>query len=302
MSGGYYSREEIRAIVDKIRSTNPRGGNGHAFFVDGIAGSDSYPGDSPGRPFQKIATALGNCTNNRDDYIIALDCWQQDAFPIDVNKHRVHIIGLDSGNGKYPRMAPPGDTAIFLLGTGEYVEVAGFSLGGGATHGCIEWKDNINTGRSKLHDLWLGWTDGAQDGIRVPVNADAPEIEIARCWFGSSLTRDGVRLIGNATRSVIRDNLFRLVGGVGINALKNGSDLGAILRNRFKCADAATGEAITLALGAGNAIIDGNRAGQGAAAMGNRPYRDLSTGVLGTCLNAWLNNYDGIVAVYPVVV
>jgi len=298
MPGGFFSRSEIENIVARVRSPHIRFGAGKVIFVDGISGADSNPPDDPAKPLKTIAYALGLCRNDKDDYIVVLDCYQQEAsWPIVVDKSRVHIIGLDVGNGKFPRMAPPGDTAVFQVGDKGYFEIAGFSLGAGAAHACIEVEAGGVEARGILHDLWLGWTESGQDGILVPDNTDAPELEIADSFFGSGLTRDGVRLAGNSTRGIIRRNLFNKVGGIGINALKAGSDIRAILSNVFRCADAADGEAITLAAGVGNAVIDDNRAAEGAVAMTNNPYRDLSGS-----LNAWGANYRSNALILPAVV
>ena len=283
---GFFSRSEIQAIVDKIRSPHAVGGAGRAFYVDGISGLDSNPPDNPLKPLLTIAQALSLCRNDKDDYIIVMDCWQQDTFPIAVARSRVHIIGLDVGNGMYPRMSPPADTAIFSLGAKGYVEIAGFSLGAGATHGCIEWEVGVIEGRSRLHHLWLGWTETGRDGILVPNTADAPELEVSDVFFGAGLTRDGIRLEGNSTRSIFQRSLFRKVGGIGIHGMKNGSDIAAILGNQFMVADVADGEAITMEAGVGAALIDDNRAAKGAVAVAKVPFRDLSGG-----LNAWGTNY-----------
>jgi hypothetical protein len=290
---GFFSRSEIQAIVDKMRSPNAVGGAGRTFYVDGIVGLDSNPPDNPLKPLKLIASALSLCRNDKDDYIIVMDCWQQDTFPIAVARSRVHIIGLDVGNGMYPRMSPPTDTAIFSLGSKGYVEIAGFSLGAGATHGCIEWEVGVIEGRSKLHHLWLGWTETGRDGILVPATTDAPELEVSDILFGAGLTRDGIRLEGNSTRSIFRRSLFRKVGGIGIHGMKNGSDIAAILDNVFSIADSADGEAITMAAGVGAALISGNKAGQGKVDPAHNPYVDV------TPSNDWLDNYSGKTLTQP---
>jgi len=40
-------------------------------------------------------------------------------------------------------------------------------------------------------------------------------------------------------------------------------------------------------------LVSHNFASQTGDATGNNPYRDLSTGVLATCLNGWVANYAG---------
>lgn len=295
---------EVLEALSKLKAGGGSGGiGGDVYYVDGLAGLDTNPGTRD-LPFQTITYALTQCVADHDDYIIVLDCWQQEpAWPVVVNISRVHIIGLDVKNGKYPRMTPPGNTAVFQLGAAGYFELAGFGLGSGAAHAAIEWAAGVNEGRGIIHAMWLGWVAAGQDGILIPATSDAPEIEISDCFFGTALTRDGIRIEGNATRGVFQKNLFREVGGVGLNALKDGSDLGAILENRFKVAKgAAQGSAISLALGVGNAVVIDNKAAEDAENPGNNPYQDFSTGAVGTTLNAWGANYSGNVLVYPAVV
>ena len=74
-----------------------------------------------------------------------------------------------------------------------------------------------------------------------------------------------------------------------------GTAVGAILDNTFTCADAATGEAITMIAGTASTTIAGNRAGEGTAAMANVPYRDLGS-------NNWGLNYYDIRGIMPVTV
>jgi len=274
---------------------------GNVFFVDGLNGNNLNDGLSPDSPWLTITFALTRCVADNDDIIVVIDCWQQEpAWPVAVNVNRVHIIGVDVENGKYPRMAPPADTAVFNMAC-EYFEIAGFSLGAGATHAPIEF--NASLGRGRIHHCWLGYTEAAQDGIRIAALVDAPELLIEDCVFGALLTRDGIRLDGNSTRTIIRNNLIRRVPGIGIHCRTNGSDIAAITGNSIMIAlGAAAGAAITLLLGVGNALISGNIVAEDGANPGNNPYRDLSTGVAGTNLNAWGPNYSGIALTFPVFV
>jgi hypothetical protein len=279
---------------------------GRIFFV-AAAGNNTNNGVDPGTPWATITYALTQCVANRGDYIIVMNNTSpnEPAWPIAINVQAVHIIGRWGEAYPSPTLVPTTNNAVFQLNT-DWVEIAGFELGAGAAHGCIESPAGPSTnGHWWIHHCAFGYivalTTG-QDGFWGHNTHDAPQCVIEDCIFGSALTRDGIRIEGNATRSIFRNNIFRLVTGIGIHCIQNGSDIGAILDNNFKCPDNAAGEAITMELGVGNAMISGNRAGQAAAAMGNNPYRDLSTGVAATSLNCWVMNYDGIVALIPAVV
>jgi len=252
---------------------------GNVFFVDGIAGDNGNDGDNPASPWETIAYALSQCTNDHDDYIIILDCYQQDTFPVSINKSRVHIIGLDVENGKYPRMNASGDTAIFTLDA-DYCEIARLSLNAGASHGAIEWTGSH--GRGAIRYCWFGETGAGLYGIYVPATFDAPEMLVEGCRFGAGLTSDGIRIAHNMTRGIIRECTFR-PQGIGIN-VTNDMAVGWILDNRFLCASDANGQAITLAAASAGVFVDGNSAHIGNTIMTNNPYRDLGS-------NHWGNNY-----------
>lgn len=277
---------------------------GRVFFVK-LGGLDTNNGIDPGTPFLTITHALAQCVNGRNDYIIVLDYWQNDTvYPIDVNKSTVHIIGLDFGNGGPQWTSPVGDFAFFTIGAAGYFEIAGFNFGAGATHACIESNVGVGPaeGRGIIHHCRFGWDQSAQDGIKIIDPEDLCIMDIHDNLFGGMLTRDGIRGEGNSTRSLFHHNLFRNIPGIGIHCLKAGSDIAAISDNMFKCADLAAGEAITMALNVGNAFISGNMAGGQDNAMATNPYRDLSTGVAGTGLNAWGINYADITPTLPAIV
>jgi len=221
------------------------------------------------------------------------------------------------GTPAYPYIrleSQTGGEPAFEIGSVQHYEIAGFELGAGddATP-CIESIAGPGTaGRAWIHHCSFGWLNGvleAQEGILIHNTFDWCMSVVEHCLFNgliaatAGLTGDGIRIEGNATRSIFRNNLFRFrnnAGQVCIHCIQAGSDIGAILDNGFICPDAAVGEAITMEVDVGNALIAGNRAGQAANAMTFVPYRDLSTGVPATALNTWVENYSGMAMVYPV--
>lgn len=266
---------------------------GRVFYVNHFApGSDDNNGIDPGTPFLTITHALGECAAGRNDYIVVLDCWAEatETWPIPVSVDRVHIIGIDSENGKYPRLVAADDTSIFDI-TADYFEIAGFSFGGGASRGAIRWQGS--KARGIIHHCWFGHTMASKYGIEIPATFDAMEMLIEFNIFGEGLTADGIFIDHNATRSMIRNNLFRRLGGFGINVPAGKSfAVGAILDNTFAVKDAQHGEAITIASTAENHIlIMGNRAANGMLNGGYtfNPYRDLADNTY----NDWGMNYRG---------
>lgn len=275
---------------------------GKVFYVASW-GSDSNNGVSPDTPFASITNALGECVNNRNDYIIVLDdvSANEAAFPISVNKSRIHIIGMSNSAYPYVRLTPTSVNPAFEIGSTQHYEIAGFELGGGDnTQACIASIPGLATaGRAWIHHctfaVLLG-VQAAQDGIWIQNTFDWCMSVVEDCYFcGSAISdgiaRDGIRIEGNATRAIFRRNIFRHVQGSGIHCIQNGSDIGVIQDNIFIVPDNAAGEAIYMELGVGNAIIVGNRAGTDDAAPANNPFRDSSAATPNQ-LNAWIDNQD----------
>lgn len=266
-------------------------GLGKVFFVNHFApGDNGNNGIDPLTPFQTIEHAMNQCEANRNDYIIVLDCYDVDIEPIEIDIDRVHLIGVDSGNGKYPRLEATGDTSILDI-KANYFEIAGFSFGGGASRGAIRWQ--ASEARGIIHHCWFGHTATSAYGIEIPSGYDAMEMLIEHCIFGAGLTADGILIDHNATRTIIRNNIFRRLGGLGINVpAGKGFAEGSILDNVFAVKDAQNGEAITIASTAENHIlIMGNRAANGMLNAGYtfNPYRDLADNTY----NDWGMNYRG---------
>lgn len=266
---------------------------GNIYYVNGTSGNNSNDGLTPTTPLLTIFAALAKCVDNHDDYIIVIECWQQETFPINVSKSRVHILGVGHMGGMAPAMQPPTDTAIFTITTKGYIEIAYFNLGSGATHAAIEFLSTTLEARSWIHDVWFGHSYAGQDGIKTAVGEN-PEITIEYCIFGKLLTRDGIRIEGASTRTIIRYNIFRLVPGVGINVVAINTDLGAIIGNKFSLTPAAAaGSAITIGAGAVGCLCDDNHAMEAGGATTQNPYVDG-----GAC--DWGVNWRGDVVGYPV--
>jgi len=269
---------------------------GDIYYVDAFNGNDDWDGLSPGSPLCTIAHALTHCANDHDDFIIIMNCWQQDTFPVAINKSMVHILGASHWGGMFQAMQPPTDTAVFTIDTKGYIEVGYLNLGAGDTHACIEFIGTVPEGRTWIHDVWMGHSYTARDGINIASTKEAPECMVERCVFGKILTRDGIRIEGQSTRTNIMNSIFRNVPGVGIHSLNElGLDIGAILGNRFSLlAQAAAGAAITIV--SANAVggpIDDNRAMEAGGNTANNPYSDA-----GAC--DWGVNWRGDVVTYPV--
>ena len=266
-------------------------GGGTTYFVQGFDGLDTNDGLTRDKPFKTIAHALDLCVDGNDDSIIVLDHYQE-TFPITVSKAKVHIIGVNVGQPMV-WLTHALDTAIFNI-EADFVEIAGFEFGAGATHAAIEF--TASKGYGRIHDCAFGWMQAGQDGIRVVAPFDPPEEIIEKCLFGEAVTRDGIRIDHNMTRGIIQDNIFRSVTGVGIN-VPGTMALGIIRRNKFMLPANTDGAAITLSAACAGVFVEDNDANFGdTAAMGAVPWV-VTGGAAGA--NCFDNNKRGGVVVFP---
>jgi hypothetical protein len=277
------TRWDPARIADLIRMMKPAAGD--IFYVNGNDGSNSNDGTTPETAFLTISYAMDQCTDGpgQNDYIVVVRYPSAGAvgevWPIAVDVESVHVIGAGLfGASVYAWIAPPDDTAAFVISK-HGVEIAGFDLGAGVSHGCIE-----NSGaiwRAHIHHNDFAVQRTAQDGIKLTgVGNDCPHWLIEDNTFCNydtpNIARNHIRIEHNSTRSIIRRNLFRVgVGAVGIHLQGLCTGHVSALDNNFLCNDNAAGEAITLSATA-TGYFSGNVAGQGKAAMINNPYLDAN--------------------------
>lgn len=267
---------------------------GNKFHVNGNTGSDGYSGKSEKNPMKTILAALAKCVDYHNDYIIVHDHYQE-TFPITVDKASVHIIGMGPYNVGLPMvwLTASLDTAIFNI-EADYVEISGFEFGSGASHAAIEF--TASKGYGLIRNNCFGLMQTGQDGIRDVAPFDATAEIIEQNQFGSGLTRDGVRIDHNMTRSIIRDNTFRAVTGVGIN-VPGQMALGQILRNKFMLPSNTHGKAITLSAAVAGVFVEDNDANFGDQAACNTIPWVVTGGAADA--NCFDNNKNGGVVIFP---
>ena len=278
---------------------------GDVYFVNGFTGLNTNTGRTPDDPWLTIAYALTRVVDDHDDYIIVMDHWQE-AWPVLINKTRVHIIGVSS-NPTHPFVAlnAAADTDIFLLSVfGNNCEIAGFDFGGGPTHAGIGNVAGTPMGvfihHNRFGHEFAG--DTPQDGIRIDANITSYNIS-DNFFCGSfpgkgTITRDGIRINNGAVSllSVIERNTFIVIPMVGVHLLQMARGT-KIQDNRFTTPEGANGEAITLEANTLGCLVDGNHAMSGGNnAMTRIPFRDLSTGPPVGSGNDWGQNFAGAAA------
>jgi hypothetical protein len=197
-------------------------------------------------------------------------------------------------------MVPPGDTALFELTNTWNIEIAGFNMAAGSSHGCIEiiggqvngwihhnWFGNSDqlAGTTPLHGFYQ--VSGDCQGFCIEDNVFLGD----QCNAGGGISGNGIELTGavnSPSEMMIRRNIFH---GCAIGINTPGMRRSYILDNKFACQD-QVGGAITLGANTQGNFIDGNHAGEGDVALGNNPYSDANVGAA----NNWGVNQCTLVA------
>ena len=267
---------------------------GRVFYVHGFTGLNTNNGIDPGTPFLTIAYALTQCANGRNDYIIVLNGWSEDT-PIQVaaDKSRVHIIGMACDGMPAVSLTSNADSPIFEVG-GDFVEIAGFDLGGGDNHGGIEPLAGETSDMVYIHHCNFGSEycgDTPLHGVFLPtgLTQGAKGWRIKDCKFMGGtfglLTSSGVKIDEGASHEVC-DNLFSACPAPAISIL----GFSIIVRNNdILVATDVAGGAITVLVGGALNYISNNRAAREEAAAGSlNPYLDNA---LDAVTDAWVANY-----------
>lgn len=267
------------------------------FYVDSghARTSNNNDGTDPDNPMQTVTAALARCTANANDFVIVRQMTNAlETFPITMSVNRVHLLSTFYRFGHGPEIRPVADTAGVLI-SADNVEIAGFEINGGATAGCIDVKVASATWGADIHHCRFGFQTGGQDGIRMGGAVDKPHWTIHDNWFNIGLTRDGIRIDQNSTRSVIWNNRFRMLdgAGVGINLVTLCTDIYGVFNNVFKVNGAVQGDAITCNVNSTGCMFDGNVGMDAGAAPAQIPFLDLGT-------NDWGVNWMGDAVAYPV--
>ena len=308
-----------RAIYDLLAAQCPAMwlgwpiGTGNVFWVDSVAGDDGNVGTRPDQAFATITFALTQCVDDNNDYIMVMEN-SEEAATVTLTVSRVHIIGLGNffrpnSNHPYVELSAGGDWAIFTLtAASANCEIAGFSLGGGATAAGIQNLAGTPEG-VHIHDCVFGHAfiaDTPRDGIFIDLNAT--NIRIERCTFlgipggKGTLTRDGIRWDSAADPlcGVIDNNEFNGLPGIAINfvAVLDATGGIGIKDNVIVCGADTQGDGITLAATTRGFRVVGNKAlyGKVTAGMINNPYLDLT---IVAPFNSWIGNIKGNVLVDP---
>ena len=273
---------------------------GRVFYVDnGIAtASDSNEGTDPNHPLAKVQAGIDKCTDNQGDYVMVLDCYQEDTSTILLNSATSHVIGLSTPASAGWTVLDGQSNDLITL-SGNYMEFAGFSLiatGKDAIH--------VSTGAGGycwLHNLNFATHAGTLvNGIEFDGTSAFTNSLVEDCYFGCTVTSlSGTAITGNGIFYTVRNCMFRRCGTKCINVSAPETGGGWILHNYFDSrrqdSDPA-GWAITLGSANANQMVAENYASHcgGGTEGGNNPYLDDSAATdPNVANNAWCMNYWG---------
>lgn len=286
-------------------------GSGRVFYVNQQTGDNANNGLSPNTPFLTITYALTACSANFGDYIFVLQAQDasEPAYPVNINVHAVHVIGLGRHSPDPLQRINGGGNACFQI-TGMETEIAGFGF---HTTGAADV--GITTPASAYvcwvhHCLFAGSScaQGLTAGIGV-AGQQFPWWLIEDCKFSSpngvGCTEHGIR--GGPVCATIRRNYFTAPAASGGECIHSPNvEIGAIVDNYFysPISDAGVvGWAIFLeAAGMEGGPITNNHAMQTGDGTGLNPYRDTSSpGDITAVSHGWGMNYSGQAVIAPAI-
>lgn len=282
-------------------------GGGNVYYVyegAAIPSSDGFEGTNPRYPLTTIQAGIDLCRQRRHDYVIVLDSYDDDTFPIEMNKRNIHVIGFGYGPFMEGRgvLDGAGEACFETLTTGGGSEIAGFHMGStGAADACINAEGLI--WQMWIHHNTFASTILAQDGIGDSLDG-ASGTKYPAYWtiednyFDVQLGRNGIRAYA-LTRCFIRRNVFRGCAGACIYEHAGSATGPVILDNFFHSDSTAEGSAITLGGFCADGLISGNHAAEDGDEPGNNPYLDNSHNTPASMTNAWGVNWGGITAIEP---
>jgi hypothetical protein len=275
---------------DASRGVNPQGGK--TYYVNDVIGNDNWEGSDPEFPLRTLAAAYAKCVDTRDDYIFVQR--HTTTGTLTITKKNTHIIGLSNGLGldEGGIVAINGVAAVAVdFSTGnEYVELAGFDIGGDGTTHAIDATDQSMF--AHIHHCTIGnaWS-AAVDGIHSTAPGGFNESTFDHLFFGMSLSGYGMNF--SIYTAMIAHCLFKqnALGCIFLDP-----QWVNIFGNMFFIPAAVVpgvGWAVDLGVNSSNCLVMHNWAADCGDASASNPYRDRSAGLVGNLLNGWADNYDG---------
>ena len=292
---------------DMSRGKNPMGGK--TYYVDCFEsagppvktkGNDNWEGTDPEFPLETLEAAYAKVNPRENDYIFVQNFWALDPVtPLNIQKSKLHIIGIGSGNFDNGNDIDGGATASLELEEPcQDLELAGFNLGGNGAAAAIVLIGTVF--RPHIHHCTIGNNYLCTDGLQNGAGGSISKGTIAHCIFGNQISAKGV----NCTfwTGVIAHNLFRQPGSECISI--PGSQWVYIFDNMFfkpYATALAAGWAVHLDANTSLCAVMNNVASEHAAdAPAVAPWLDDTDAGAGITDNGWAGNMVGNACTQPV--
>lgn len=279
-------------IAENFPSGLPEHPTGKVFYVHAQLGSNDYPGDRREKPFETIAYAISQCSDEANDIIYVTTSIQVEDQPIVVNKGGLQIIGLPNNSPRGANQArcwlfPDAHVTggVFTIDESDVV-LRNFMLWSTAGQPCIDFGVDATHVRQTIIDcsFHLG-----SYGVMTGPAANQPShyLAIIGCHFGPTLASGGILHASNGSWPLIEDCFFESIAMPNIS-VTGGIAAGRIRRCQFMLsADSTVGGAIDMANGSRWIISDNDANDATPTGLANNPYRDTPN------TNAWFRNTVG---------
>lgn len=192
--------------------------SGNVFWVDSVTGSNGNSGKLPTKPFSTLDYAVGKCTGNKGDIIVAMPGHVETvtaAAGLDLDVAGIALVGLGAGSDR-PRINYTTAVGADMDVDAANITMVNFLFTGGidALTGPID----VNSADFSLINCeYRDVTGQATDVIVADANADRLYIEN---YFHNGAAAAGadsaIALIG-MDNPVIRD--FRIIGNFAVSAI-----------------------------------------------------------------------------------
>ena len=273
----------------------PEHPHGNIFYVNYQEGTDTIAGGRGTRkekPFESIAYALEQCSDDDNDIIYVTAATHVEDQPIIIDKRAVQVIGLPNNMPGlanqarcwiYPDAHVTG--GVFTISAGDVV-IKNFMLWGTAGQPCIDFGVEATGVRQLIENC--SFHVGSYGVMTGPAaNQPSHYLGIVGCHFGPGLTTGGILHASNGSWPIISDCFFETIPGPNISV--TGDIAGGRIQDCVFMLDSDTeGEAITMGAGSSRWCILRNVANDNTvAAITANPFLEEGAS------NMWAGNTKG---------
>jgi len=283
-------------LYPKVQVNYPSGlpehPHGNIFYVNYQEGTDTTSwkqGTKPSKPFESIAYALTQCSDDDNDIIFVTTVTHVEDQPIIINKRAVQVIGLPNNMPGLANQArcwifPDAHVTggVFTISAGDVV-IKNFMLWGTAGQPCIDFGVEATGVRQLIQDC--SFHVGSYGVMTGPAaNQPSHYLGIVGCHFGPTLSVGGILHASNGSWPLIEDCFFESI------AMPNISVTGGMAGGRIRgcqfmlTADSTVGGAINMGNGTRWIISDNDANDATPTGLTNNPYLDTPNG------HAWFRN------------